>query len=80
MQRQAAQGRVAPARIRGAAGLHDSSPYFEHVVRAGIRGAAGAAAASSTAAASCARPIADYEARLEYEIDMIKQMKYPGTS
>ena len=28
----------------------------------------------------CATRIDEYERRLAYEIDMIKQMKYPGTS
>ena len=31
-------------------------------------------------AARCATRIDEYERRLSYEIDMIKQMKYPGTS
>jgi DNA polymerase-3 subunit alpha len=51
--------------------------YFEHMVRAGfemrlprLRDAA--------AAGSLRHPIEDYRARLQYEIDVIKRMQYPG--
>ena len=36
--------------------------------------------AARSAPARCATPIDEYERRLAYEIDMIKKMKYPGTS
>ncbi len=54
--------------------------YFEHVVARGLRAAAAAAAGSCRRAASLRHTIDEYERRLGYEIEMIKQMKYPGTS
>ena len=54
--------------------------YFEHVVRAGLRAAAAAAAGARRRAGVLKHTIDEYERRLTYEIEMIKQMKYPGTS
>ena len=53
--------------------------YFEQVCRAGLaRSGSRLPSRTCASAACCARPIADYEARLEREIDCIKQMKFPG--
>ncbi len=54
--------------------------YFEHVVRAGLRDAAAAPARARRRRARSKHTIDEYERRLSYEIDMIKKMKYPGTS
>ena len=52
--------------------------YFEHVVarRDSPSGCRGCSALE--ARGELRRPLADYEARLAYEIDMIRRMKYPG--
>jgi DNA polymerase-3 subunit alpha len=51
--------------------------YFEAVVRGGFE-ARLPALQSLAARGELRRPLADYETRLAYEIDMIKRMKYPG--
>jgi DNA polymerase-3 subunit alpha len=51
--------------------------YFEHVVRQGFAERL-ARLREREARGELRRPIADYEARLNYEIDLIKRMKYPG--
>ena len=56
---------------------YTADSYFEHVVRAGLCGAPAALARAGRAAASSGAH-AEYEARLAYEIDVIRQMKYPG--
>ena len=53
--------------------------YFEHVVREGF--SERLPRLQQLAAAGALRhTIDEYERRLSYEIEMIKQMKYPGTS
>ena len=52
--------------------------YFEHVAREGFAAAAAAAAAAGRWPARSRHTIDEYERRLAYEIEMIKQMKYPG--
>jgi DNA polymerase-3 subunit alpha len=51
--------------------------YFEQVVREGFEARLPRLRALETAG-ELRRPLADYEARLRYEVDMIKRMKYPG--
>src|SRR6186713_1501962 len=51
--------------------------YFERVVREGFEARLPRLRALE-AAGTLRRPLADYEARLKYEIDMIRKMKYPG--
>jgi DNA polymerase-3 subunit alpha len=51
--------------------------YFEHVVRAGFQDRLVRLRALE-AAGALRRPIADYEARLVYEMGVIKRMDYPG--
>jgi len=51
--------------------------YFEEVVRSGFRDRMPRLRALE-AAGELRRPIADYEARLVYEVDMIRRMNYPG--
>ncbi len=51
--------------------------YFEHVARAGFRERL-ARLQQLASAGSLRQTIDEYERRLSYEIDMIKQMKYPG--
>ena len=51
--------------------------YFEHVVREGFEGRL-ARLRQSLAEGSLAHPLEAYEARLAYEVEMIKRMKYPG--
>jgi DNA polymerase-3 subunit alpha len=51
--------------------------YFERVVRDGFEARMPRLRALE-AAGELRRPFADYEARLAYEIDMIRRMKYPG--
>ena len=51
--------------------------YFDKVVRIGFEDRL-AKLRELEARGELRRPIADYETRLAYEIDMIKRMKYPG--
>ena len=51
--------------------------YFEHVVREGFAERLSRLRALADAG-TLRRPLADYDARLSYEIDTIKSMKYPG--
>ena len=51
--------------------------YFEQVVREGFEGRL-ARLRQSLAEGSLAHPLEAYAARLSYEIEMIKRMKYPG--
>ncbi|MEE8165741.1 MAG: DNA polymerase III subunit alpha, partial [Myxococcota bacterium] len=51
--------------------------YFEHVVREGFEGRL-TRLRQSLAEGSLAHPLEAYEARLSYEVEMIKRMKYPG--
>ncbi len=51
--------------------------YFEHVVREGFEMRL-ARLQEMRAAGSLRRSIEDYRARLQYEIDVIKRMQYPG--
>jgi DNA polymerase III subunit alpha len=51
--------------------------YFEHVAREGFTERL-PRLLQRAAAGSLRHPIAEYERRLSYEIEMIKQMKYPG--
>jgi DNA polymerase-3 subunit alpha len=51
--------------------------YFEAVVREGFA-LRRAKLEELAARGELRRPLADYESRLKYEIDLIKQMKYPG--
>jgi DNA polymerase-3 subunit alpha len=51
--------------------------YFEHVVREGFQYRI-ARLAEMAARGALKHPIEGYERRLTYEINMIKQMKYPG--
>ena len=51
--------------------------YFEHVVREGFEMRL-ARLQAMRAAGSLRRSIEDYRARLQYEIDVIKRMQYPG--
>ena len=51
--------------------------YFEHVVRDGFRDRL-VRLSDLSSRQVLKYPLAAYEARLTYEIDMIKQMKYPG--
>ena len=51
--------------------------YFEHVVREGFEGRL-ARLRQSLAEGSLTHPLEAYEARLSYEVEMIKRMKYPG--
>ena len=51
--------------------------YFEHVVREGFTGRL-ARLRELADRGDLAHPLDAYEARLAYEIDVIKQMKYPG--
>ena len=51
--------------------------YFERVVREGFEARLTRLRALE-AAGELRRPLADYEARLAYEIDIIRRMKYPG--
>ncbi|HUL73912.1 MAG TPA: DNA polymerase III subunit alpha [Vicinamibacterales bacterium] len=51
--------------------------YFEAVVREGFA-ARRARLVELDARGELRRPLADYESRLAYEIDLIKRMKYPG--
>ena len=53
--------------------------YFEHVVREGFEERL-PRLQQLAAAGALRHTIDEYERRLSYEIDMIKQMKYPGTS
>jgi len=51
--------------------------YFEHVVREGFE-MRRVRLEQLRAAGSLRHPIEDYRARLQYEIDVIKRMRYPG--
>jgi len=51
--------------------------YFEHIVREGFARRLQRLRALQSAG-SLRHPIEDYEKRLQYEIEMIKQMDYPG--
>ncbi len=51
--------------------------YFERIVRLGFEERL-VALRGLEARGELRRPLADYEARLAYEIDMINRMKYPG--
>ena len=53
--------------------------YFEHVAREGFAQRLPRLQAAG-AAGTLRHTIDEYERRLSYEIDMIKMMKYPGTS
>ena len=53
--------------------------YFEHVVREGFEERL-PRLQQLAATGALRHTIDEYERRLSYEIDMIKQMKYPGTS
>ncbi len=70
--------REPPAELRRARAGFTLDDYFEHVVREGFDDAAAAAAGRCRRAARCGTRIDEYERRLAYEIEMIKQMKYPG--
>jgi DNA polymerase-3 subunit alpha len=56
---------------------YTADTYFEEIVRRGFAERL-AHLRPIEARGALRRPIADYEARLEYEIDLIKRMKYPG--
>jgi DNA polymerase-3 subunit alpha len=56
---------------------HTLDSYFEAVVRDGFAERLPRLRALESAG-DLRRPIADYEARLAYEIDLIKRMRYPG--
>ncbi len=53
--------------------------YFDKVVRHGFEGRL-IKLRELESRGELRRPVAEYETRLAYEIDMIKRMKYPGTS
>ena len=53
--------------------------YFEHVAREGF-GERLPRLQQLAAAGALRHTLDEYERRLSYEIEMIKQMKYPGTS
>ena len=74
-----AGGRELPAELRRAARLHARRVLRARRAR-GLRGAAAAPEAARAPRARLRHTIDEYERRLSYEIDMIKQMKYPGTS
>ncbi len=74
-----AEGENFLPELRRAGRLHRSTSYFEHVAREGF--AQRLPRLQQLALAGTLRhTIDEYERRLAYEIDMIKQMKYPGTS
>ena len=54
--------------------------YFEHVVRQGFEMRLTRLQGSGAREGILKHTIDEYERRLTYEIEMIKQMKYPGTS
>ena len=56
---------------------HSVESYFEAVVREGFRARLPRLQALAEGG-ELRRPLADYEARLTYEIELIKQMKYAG--
>jgi DNA polymerase-3 subunit alpha len=56
----------------------DLDTYFEQVCRAGWRKRRDTAIRTSKDTGKLRKSIADYEARLNREIDCIKQMKFPG--
>src|SRR5688572_4077746 len=56
---------------------HTLDSYFERVVREGFKDRLPRLLALE-AAGNLRRPLAEYETRLAYEIDMIRKMKYPG--
>ena len=73
----AAEGRGAPAGLPGAARLHGRLVLrATSCARASPSGCRGCAALE--ARGELRRPLADYEARLAYEIDMIKPDEVPG--
>jgi DNA polymerase-3 subunit alpha len=57
---------------------HTIDSYFEQVCRQGFRKRIDTAVRSLESRGLLRATISDYEARLEYEIGIIKQMKYPG--
>jgi DNA polymerase-3 subunit alpha len=56
---------------------HTIDSYFEHIVRIGFQDRL-VRLKETEARGALRHPLADYDARLAYEIAMIKQMKYPG--
>jgi DNA polymerase-3 subunit alpha len=56
---------------------HTVDTYFDAVVREGFRERRSALEALA-ARGELRRPLAEYEARLTYEVELIKRMKYPG--
>jgi DNA polymerase-3 subunit alpha len=57
---------------------HTIDSYFEQVCREGFKKRLETAVRQLEAARSAAFAVHEYEARLEYEIGIIKQMKYAG--
>ena len=58
-------------------GLFSLNEYFEHVVRQGFQERLPRLKALH-ASGALRHPLEEYEARLSYEIEMIKRMEYPG--
>ena len=77
LQRHARRGRELPAQLRRAGAVHARRLLRARDAR-GLQRASDAAEAARRRPARCATPIDEYERRLSYEIEMIKQMKYPG--
>ena len=57
---------------------HTIDSYFEEVCREGFKKRLDTAIRTLESAGSCATPSHEYEARLNYEIGIIQQMKYSG--
>ena len=70
---------AVPAEFPGARGLHAGGLLRARRPR-GLRDAPARGCRTCARPARCAAAIEDYRARLQYEIDVIKRMQYPGTS
>jgi DNA polymerase-3 subunit alpha len=57
---------------------HTIDSYFEHVCREGFQKRLETAVRTLEGRGKLRTPVHEYEARLKYEIDIIKQMKYAG--
>ena len=79
LQREAREGRELPAGLRRAARLHGRQLLRPRGARGFRRAAAAAAAAGSHPGCSATRSTST-NAASTYELEMIKKMKYPGTS
>ncbi len=77
LQPEAEQGRQSVSGVSGAGG-DDLDSYFEQVCREGLQKRLDTTVAHLRGRGLLRKSIEDYHARLEREIECIKQMKFPG--